>query len=182
MNPDQQLISPIAAFIAARLQYPMPPCNSRHGPRVSTISVDQHKDKFNYVRIYCTLADPEEIKFAWTEHGNEGESIEEFKALCLKRDMRHYRRCYMDMVAIVPHLRDRICSSADYGNLLYETYAELEAHIDEVASKEKHPNAQMSDMDSMVRRYNAHSVEELKMMFRSVYGEPSIHDLQLQDT
>jgi len=121
-------VSSAAAFVGARLQYPLPECNSRR-PRVSTIRVDQHKAKCGFARIYCTLAHEDEVAAAWRElHGagphaaDASARWDEHKDRCMLHDAVHYRRCYMDMVALVPDLRERLCSQADYEGLLQANF------------------------------------------------------------
>jgi len=166
----QHHVSHIAAFIGARLQHPRPSMNGKNS-RVSTIKVDQYKDKFNYVRIYCTLADDEEVKSCWQEqNGDENLALtkEMFKARCLRNDARHYRRCYMDMVEIIPHLRARICAQADYAELLYGTYDEVCARIDEIESLSKVASSP-TKIDSVRRRYGCATNDELKSFMSDIY-------------
>src|SRR5579885_617892 len=63
---ELSLIGPIAAFIGARLQYPCPVVNGQGNPWTSTILVEQHKEKFFRVRVYCKLADNDLVKKKWS--------------------------------------------------------------------------------------------------------------------
>jgi len=117
---DNDKIWPIAAFIGSRLNHIRPRSNAGHSAFVSTIRVDQYKEKFWYARIYCELAAPELVKAKWNEH-KEGEPTPEFVAKCLLHDARHYRKCYLDMVELAPDLRGKICAQADYPELLAES-------------------------------------------------------------
>jgi hypothetical protein len=161
---DKQLIGPIAAFIGARLQHVLPPYNSRFVGPVSTISIDQYKDKFAAVRIYCTLADPDLVQAKAL--GIVAIADDAFKAACLKHDAIFYRRCHLDMVKLVPHLRDAICSQADYYELLFENVAALNAWLDQLAV----PDPQVTNkFEHFFRRYHVDSVDKLRQLLASFY-------------
>lgn len=119
-------IGAIAAFISARLQHQSPRCNA--DMPVSTIHIDQHKEKFGSVRIYCTLAEDGLVKQMWkAQHPEIPRPVmpAAFKDECWLRDARYYRRCYLDMVSLVPQYKDSIVDSADHRELLYETIDDL---------------------------------------------------------
>jgi hypothetical protein len=126
-------IQAIADFIGAKLQHPRPPCNGRN-PRVSTIHVDQSKEKFGHVRVYCSLAATAEVEAKWAEFGREGQPDEAFYSMCLKHDARYYRRTFYDMVRLVPHYRDAILDAADHQEALSADGASLHAHLDNVGA------------------------------------------------
>lgn len=187
------MIGPIAAFIGARLQYACPHINGQGNPWVSTISVDQHKEKFWKVRVYCDLADPSLVtkkwnwlkdrqrridageKFYYRMHREaqkmviEGghEPPPEFFTRCVLHDAIHYRKVYMDMVNLRPDLRMRICSEADHWILLYET-------VEEVVVKPEH-------LDFTCKKFHVKDHDELMAFFKKVYG-PSMRDvMELRD-
>lgn len=185
---DNRLIGPIAAFIGARLQYPNPAVNGQGNPWVSTIRVEQHKEKFWYVRVYCKLAAPELVakKWQWLKENQElrsqvpvryvapvdvtgDEPTPEFYQRCLKRDAMYYREVYMDMVALQPHLKGKICAQADYTELLYDTYEEVEKRIDEMTVTSD------SYLQHACQRYGCNDVVKLKSFMKLVY-EPSMRD------
>lgn len=149
----------IALFIASALQHPNPPCNSRRH-RVSTIRVDQHKEKFGLVVVYCELAAAEEVNDAWKEF-NEGEPTQEFAQECLDHDARYYRRCYRKMLKLVPHHRDVIMARPDYGWLLFDTVEELDAYLDKNAAEIKN----YIDLG----KWNVTTVEELRARIHKIY-------------
>ncbi len=120
---------PIAMYIAAALQHPNPRCNGTR-ERVSTILVEQHKNKFNYVRVYCTLADKGMVQKSWDEE-ESGDITEEYVKNCLLNDAIHYRRTYRTMMWLLPQHHDIIVRDADYGYLLFDTLADLDKWIDE---------------------------------------------------
>ena len=113
---DNQLLGPMAAFIGARLQYPNPHINGQGNPWVSTILVEQHKEKCWYIRVYCKLAHESLVrkKWQWLKDNKDtfkgpsrfmpnidvsaAEPTREFYARCVKRDAMHYREVYRDMV------------------------------------------------------------------------------------
>jgi len=165
---DPKLLSIAAAFIGARLQHVLPRCNSRHLGPVSTISVEQYKSKFNYVRIYCTLADPDLVQAKAEAAGFAVDAL--FTATCLRRDAMFYRQCYLDMVTLMPHLREAICSQADYYELLFADVAELHAHLDELAIPD--PKV-INKFEHYFRRYGVDSVDKLKELLASFYPPPS---------
>lgn len=182
---EEQIIEPIAAFIGARLQYPCPEINGQGNPWVSTISVTQSKEKFWHVRVYCELAYPELVKQKWQwlkqreakrlageqtySRITQGtidmlvasEPTPEFTMRCLRHDAIHYRRVYLEMVELRPALRDKICSQADYGDLLKE---DLNAVLNAVAQRP--PEGRLGLDDASYRDF-----------LRSVY-DPTSRDLR----
>ncbi len=120
---------PIAMYIAAALQHPNPRCNGIR-ERVSTIFVDQHKNKFNYVRVYCSLADKGMVQKSWNEEGFVGEPDSEYLTKCLFNDAKHYRLTYRTMMWLLPQHKEIITRDADYGYLLFDTLEELDAWLD----------------------------------------------------
>lgn len=188
-----ELIGPIAAFIGARLQYPCPQINGQGNPWVSTIAVDQHKEKFWKVRVYCDLADPDLVtkKWKWLKERqrriDEGEQFywrmhheahkmlieggdeppPEFFARCVLYDSIHYRRVYMDMVQLLPHLRARICNEADHGILLHESLQDV--------------NVPDERLVFACKKFHVKDRGELMAFFKKVY-EPSFRDMaELRD-
>lgn len=174
---DFELIHVLAAFIAARLNYILPRCNSgvRGGKPVSTIAVDQHKEKFWYVRIYCELADPGLVDAKWqAEHPDDALVLaptQEFKDKCLRADAIHYRNCYLDAVKLVPRLHRRIIAQADYHELLLADVDELHSHIDELAQGDpEHPN--VNYLAHYLTKWHAKDAEELKSVLMRFYERP----------
>jgi hypothetical protein len=188
MNDDKDLtdqIGFIAAFIGARLNYVLPRCNSgvRGQKPVSTILVDQHKDKFGFVRVYCELADPDlvqakwdaEIAVTWKSNTEPPPMPGDFWQKCFRHDAMHYRRVYLDMVALVPHLRDWVCTRADYTELLYDTVEQVDQVLDEcVVRYAAQPD--VNPLAHYLTRYNVSTVEGLKQAMRTFYGRPSLKD------
>lgn len=125
-DPYWRRVSAAAAMIGARLQYPMPRCNGVG--IVSTIKVDQHKEKFGCVRVYCCLADHTLIEKANDERVRAGKLAQE-RDVFLERDARHYRLVYLDAVSLAPDLQVAICSGADYPELLLPTGVDLELFV-----------------------------------------------------
>lgn len=187
------VIGPIAAFIGARLQYPCPMINGQGNPWVSTIKVDQHKEKFWKVRVYCDLADPDLVqkkwtwlkdrqkridageKFYWRMHREAykmlvdggDEAPPEFFARCVLHDSIHYREVYMDMVQLRPHLRDRICSEADHSILLHEKVEEV--HVPD------------ERLEFICKKFHVKDRDELMTFLKKVYN-PSFKDMaELRD-
>lgn len=173
---DLHMLHKIAAFIGARLNYLLPECNSgvRGGKPVSTISVSQHKEKFFYIRIYCKLADPKLVEEKWlAEREREADGEEppkEFKQKCLRQDAHHYRACYLDMIQLVPRLKGRIRSQADYAELLFDDEAEMRKYIDELNDPE-YP--QHDHVKHYREKYGVSTNEELKDELARFYKEPS---------
>lgn len=172
---DLSLIGPIAAFIGARLCYDLPRCNSNRcgGHPVSTIKVDQHKEKFYGVRVYCTLAHDELVSALWLATRQRERDGEEpppkFRAHRLRMDAWHYRTCYLDMVRIVPRLAQRITACADYPELLYATAGDLNAALS---------GPEMSQfVQLLLERYGVDDEPALRALLGSFYERPSINDL-----
>jgi len=119
---DRDYLGAIAAFIGARLQHPVPRCNSTN-PRVSTIAVHQHKSKFGQVRVYCDLADTEQVRQAWAESSEWTDADEvpiDFRDRCLVNDADHYRMTYLEMASLVPQYKNQIFSGSDFPELLFD--------------------------------------------------------------
>ena len=163
---DNDNLHVIAAFIGARLNYVLPPCNSgvRGGKLVSTIRVDQHKEKFWYIRIYCALADDSLVRDKWFRDNNDGppddEPTPEFKAKCLKNDASHYRNVYREMVRLQPHLESKICSHADYHELLFPSMVECEQLIDSTCGP---------TLQHLFKSYGVQDITGLKDYLRTIY-------------
>lgn len=153
-------ISAMAAFVAARLQHPNPRCNGLN-PRVSTIKVDQYKEKFGQVRIYCRLANEIMVQARWTEDGHAGAHTEDYAQKCFISDAIHYRRCYRDMVAMVPHLEGALCGGADYHALLYEDATYIDSKVI--------PNAK-ANSEYYLGWYQIDSFEALREMLVKIYA------------
>jgi len=153
----------------------------------STINVDQHKEKFWQVRVYCTLGH-ERLVEAWWDHAHSlwltwdrdgrktkrpqdlfGLNIENpepppsFRAMCLLRDAQHYRRVYQDMVAIRPDESDRICAYADYPELLHPTLGDAIAAVDQRARQHD------AWVDHITKRYLVDDVSGLHRFLHDVY-------------
>jgi len=182
------LIGVIAAFIGARLQYPNPRINGQGNPWVSTISVDQHKNKFDDVRVYCNLAQPALVrqKWLWLKENQHlkseirsfyfpnidvsaDEPTDEFLDRCIKHDAMYYREVYEDMVALQPHLRGKICRAADHTELLYGTLQEVIDKLDETGRTKE------GWLESYCKKYRVADLNSLKEFMRMVY-EPTMKE------
>lgn len=157
-------------FIASALQHPNPPCNAG-GPtrRVSTIFVDQHKNKWDQVIVYCRLADPGLVAASWHDVDRDGRPPTlEFVDKCLLRDARLYRQCYLKMLSLAPQHRDRILSRADYGYLLFDDQVQLDAWL----SSHQLSNKELTNAESLLElpcTWGIVTVEELRSKLASVY-------------
>lgn len=156
----------IAMYIAAALQHPNPPCNGAPR-RVSTIVVYQHKNKFNYVVVYCRLADPTEITAAWLEQGNTGEPTSEFVRNCLIRDAAHYRKCYCAMQQLMPDQTAVIFYRADYPELLQINEEDLRAYLEFSNEFTKNRRGECS---YMLERWGTSNIEELYSLLCQICG------------
>jgi hypothetical protein len=180
---DFQLVGPMAAFVAARLNYTVPECNAPRkyvGRDISTIKVSQHKEKFWYVRIYCRLADPGLVQQRWLEerpHEQPEEPPEEFKEKCFKSDAYHYRRCYLDMLRLIPErLHKRLIAQADYEELLHPTADDMALRIDEIEAHDLQNASPHDTLKYYRERYGVDTNVELKEKLRNLYGEPSLRE------
>lgn len=177
---DFDLVGPLAAFIGARLNYILPRCNSAHrgGKSVSTILVEQHKEKFWYARVYCTLAAEGMVLAKWHAErlvGDNSDPTPEFVAKCLRADAIHYRNCYMDAVKIIPRMRKRIIAQADYRELLFANAQELMDHVDELATAEI-DSMNVSYLKHYLMRWNVKDAEQLKTVLLQFYERPSFRE------
>lgn len=179
---DLEMVGPMAAFVAARLNYIVPKCN---GPRrlvgrgISTIRVDQHKEKFWYVRIYCALADPTLVKERWSVEKKEtdpDEPPQEFKDKCLRHDAWHYRKCHLEMLQLLPErVHKRLTDTADYQELLHPTVEAMEARINEIEESD----LRTGNHDSLSyyrERYGVETNLELKEKLKQLYVGPSLRE------
>jgi len=160
-------VGTIAAYIAARMQHPNPRCNGRN-PRISTIHISQHKEKFGMMRIYCTLADKDLVLEKWQENGHAGDPDVAFMQACFLHDAKHYRKCHLDMVNIVPSHRNAICSQADYSELLYDDVAALDKRLDEIIA-----DASNNSANYMLSHYEVVDADALRTLFHQVYEQSS---------
>jgi hypothetical protein len=177
---DFELVGPAAAFIGARLNYVLPPCNSgrKGGKPISTIKVDQHKEKFWYARIYCTLAAPTLVQYAWAlDERGPGDASPEFKARCFRHDAWHYRTCYLDMVKLIPRMEKRLCSQADYRELLFSTVKEAHDWVDQMNIPDQGEIMFGVDhLDYYRKKYGVETNEQLKETLTKLYMPPSLKD------
>jgi hypothetical protein len=172
---DFELVGAMAAFIGARLNYEFPPYNGsvRGGKPISTIRVEQHKEKFWYVRVYCTLADDGLVTTKWLEERERERDGEEppaeFRARCLRHDAIHYRRVHLDMLRLVPgRLHKRVIAYADYGELLFPGVEQMRAHISELDT------GRFYRFDHLMKRYDAKTNDELQHTLSQFYKVPSL--------
>lgn len=157
--------STIAMFIASALQHPNPPCNGNRR-RMSTIDVAQHKNKFDMVVVYCTLAEHNQVAEAWAESGQDGEPTPKFIDGCLIEDANLYRKSYRKMMFLAPQFKKEILGRPDYGYLLYDTKQELDAWLDHQGEYQKTKNV---DDENLQKRWNCSSSEELRTKLYKVY-------------
>lgn len=110
---------------------------------MSTIAVQQVKEKFGQARVYCVLGNAENVARKWNrEHkttqlhndGNVTLSVScasrptnEFCRQCCVEDAKWYRHVYRTFVSLVPHYKDAIVGAADMGELLYDSFEEMKA-------------------------------------------------------
>ncbi len=170
---DLYQIDSIAAFIGARLNYVLPECNSgkRGGQLVSTIKLSQHKEKFFYARIYCELANEKLVQEKWLaerQRESDGETPPlGYVSLCFKNDAKHYRSCYISMIKLVPRLKHRIRSQADYDELLFDDEAEMRSELDELAKPVV--GYPFDSLLNLRERYEVSTNEELKDALAKFY-------------
>jgi len=126
--------------IAALIGYALEGCIhgfSRKRHAVSTIRVEQTKQKFDTCRVYCTLADEELVREKWcheSPQNSETNVPDEYTAKCLMHDIRHYNRTYAMMIRLVPEYSDAITSCADFPHLLATTSQEAVDRLCRVAT------------------------------------------------
>jgi hypothetical protein len=155
---DYDLSGVIAMFIASALQHPNPECNGRR--RMSTIKVDQHKNKFGRARVYCTLADENEVNEQWAEEENEGLPTEEYRKRCFYEDALVYRTAYEYMAFLVPQHKDVFKSTADYPILIIDTIEHLDEYLE--------VNAEY--VDKICDKYYSSNANELKAKLHKIYS------------
>ena len=179
---DFDLVGTMAAFIGARLNYVLPECNSgvRGGKLISTIRVDQHKEKFWYARVYCTLADQKMVEDAWVAaNGPSGLPLkDDFRQKCFHRDAFHYRKVHTDLMKLVPErLHKRLIRHADYRELLFANRAEMEARIDRFEAEDLE-NPGVDHLEYYRKRYNVETNAALKEALGRYYEEPSFKTMR----
>lgn len=119
----------VAMFLGAALHYPLPECNSwkKKHRKSSTIKVTQHKSKFSDIRIYCELAEHSLVLESFNTWSG-GKTIEDFKKECLMSDAVYYRKCYMDMIDLVPEHKTALLNGASHSELLTFSYDDLQKY------------------------------------------------------
>lgn len=159
---DFDPVAALAMFIAAALQHPNPPCNGRRR-LMSTIKVEQYKNKFNAVVVYCTLADADYVNSSWlAEH--DGTPTREYIERCLARDACIYRNAYKKMLALAPQCRDVILARPDHGYLLFDTKDDLDVWLD----KHDHDEQYMKQLMSL---WNVGDIGALRTKLHFVYDQ-----------
>ena len=123
------------------------------------------------MRIYVCLTDPEEVHKARGEqpHGLGALTPEEAHKKCFLADAKHYRRCYIDMVTLVPELRGKIYAQADYAELLLGSLQEACSWIDGLERVSPFPD--VSANEHVNRKYGCTTDDELNAFLTSVYVE-----------
>lgn len=143
----------IAMFIAASLQFPQPHCNEHYS---STIRVDQHKNKFNQVVVYCELADENLVSELWAFGGSAGLPTKEYRVSRLIKDARRYRRSYRQMIFLAPQYKDMILARPDYGYLLFD---DIDMFDEWLNVQGKH----------ILERWHADNIDQLRSYILEVY-------------
>lgn len=75
----------------------------------------------------------------------------------------------MEMVKLQPHLYERICSQADYVELLYHNHAGACQRLDEMAAEDR------TWLEYLFKKYHVADLDALKAYLKVVY-EPSWRD------
>lgn len=161
----------IAMFIAAALQHPNPPCNGRRR-RMSTISVGQHKNKFDQVVVYCDLADENLVSEAWAADGHDGEPSDEFVGKCMLHDAQVYRGAYRKMLFLAPQYRDMTLARPDFGHLLHDDVQGAYDWLDDAVKRAKEPGAHENHgfyLNRQLRQWRVATVAELREKLQKVY-------------
>jgi len=127
----------VAMFVGAALNHSVPRGNGQG--YISTINVSQYKTKFNDIRIYCDLANPQLISDLWSHMGKSGEPSDQFIDQCLFFDAQHYRNCYLSMLDILNNedIKKSLKEPASYPELLFREPIELDAFLNERKEKSK---------------------------------------------
>lgn len=133
-------INTIADIIGAALIGFLPYRNSNEYDRLSTISVNQTKEKFGEARVYCSLGELSLIYRKYNSY-NSNNKIDENKHLeeqedkvklfakeSLIADKKHYRSVYMDFWKLFPQYRKSIMYGADWIEYIYPTKEQYEEH------------------------------------------------------
>ena len=160
-------IGTMAMFIAAALQHPNPPCNGRE-VRISTIKIEQHKNKFSQVVVYLNLAEQNLVAQRWAELGNVDQPPQTFIDSCVKHDARLYRRTYMAMISLVPNKKSEIIARADHTMLLFDDKADLDAWLVSRNSPDSKTNAEWK---LMTKLWNSSTIEELQQKLHDIYDD-----------
>lgn len=131
----------------------------KHPHQMSTIAVQQHKEKYGSVRVYCTLTAPEKVDREWRARlrewriaGSQGErpSKTHFVRECEIRDMRWYRSVYRSAVALWPHYMSAIVDDADYVHLIGTFEEALQAHLEGRITKREWDKYRLAILDDNV--------------------------------
>jgi hypothetical protein len=161
MRENYDISGTIAMFIASALQHPNPPCNGVKR-RMSTIKVDQYKNKFNNVVVYCDLAHPDLVSESWWEDGHQGNVSDEYFVKCIDHDATKYRSAYRKMLFLLPeeyHAQTLAWASYDY--LLIPTTSELDAFMND--------DVNQLYVSNLLKTWRATDVDVLKNRFHKIY-------------
>lgn len=158
-------------FIAAALQHPVPPCNSNRR-RLSTIFVSQHKNKFDRVVVYCTLASKNLVSEAYANDGNDGDPTPEYQGKCMQHDAKIYRAAYHKMLFLAPQYREMILSRPDYGWLLHDDVNKAYAYVNDLEAEANKPDAHENHkfrIDRLIEQWGVQTIEQLHEKLNKVY-------------
>lgn len=139
---------------------------------MSTIVVSQHKNKFDQVVVYCTLAESNEVAEAWAEDGNDGEPTQEYRGKCMMHDAQVYRGAYRKMLFLVPQYKKMTLARPDYGYLLFDTIGEAHAWLDKEVEEAHKPDAHENyrfALNRKLKQWDASSIEDFKAKLEKVY-------------
>lgn len=118
----------ITMFVDAQWEGP----NFTPGIKTTTIELDQVKEKFGTVRVYCYLGARELVMNEFKklpEEKRKSVSFTEFQFTCLLRDARHYRKMYNDALKLWPYYGYAIFTCASYPFLLHENIDEFLTYV-----------------------------------------------------
>lgn len=162
----------IANFIASALQHPIPLADiisGGPGRPISTIEVSQHKNKFDQVRVYCTLASYNLVSENWALDGGEGHPSPAYRQVCMMHDAHIYRDAYRGMVALVPDLRNMIMSQADFAYLLSDTMKDVDVWIGKITEGANLHENQAKYLARLLDDWGVEDVIQLRENIRKVY-------------
>lgn len=139
---------------------------------MSTIFVSQHKNKFDQVVVYCTLASKNLVSEAFAEDGYDGDPTPDFQGKCMQRDAEIYRSAYRKILFLAPQYRAMTLARPDYGYLLHDDVSEAYTYLDNMVAEANKPDSHENfkfSVNNVLAQWGAQTIEQIREKLVKVY-------------